>query len=491
MNGEAELLRRYADDKSQEAFAELVRRKVDLVYAAALRQTGGDAHLAQDVTQGVFLALARRASSLQRHAVLTGWLYTTTRFLATKAVRAQVRWQRREQEANTMDAISTGPEPKWEELRPVIDEAMHELGEPDRTAILLRYFEGLPLARVGAALGSSENAARMRVDRAMEKLRERLMRRGITSTAAALGTALAAQPTVAAPLELAAAAAKLGIGAPAIVTAGGTGGVLTMTKFFVVGSVAALFGLGYYLIAENRLHARIAAETLAEERQVSGLQAENRDLKGQTPSRSAERNTSLPPEQLPQLLRLRALAALNKSRAIGRLQWAPGGNSSLFITPEISKLLALTPTETAELRQEIASAQKDLAALALAEATVHRSENVIVVDLEPNGAIRARYARLMEAVRSRLGVERFQYFEDVGLTTSLDALFFNFGLISKRYVVGRDSSRPDAPYYTFSRSTLGANPNAPVEAEARGGTLDRAALREKLGPMDVLVPLDF
>src|SRR5215212_6732354 len=100
MNDNAELLRRFAEEGSQEAFAEYVRQEVDFVFAAALRQTGGDVQLAEDVTQGVFLALASHASTVTRHPMLRGWLYTTTRFLAVSAVRTQVRWQRRESEAN-------------------------------------------------------------------------------------------------------------------------------------------------------------------------------------------------------------------------------------------------------------------------------------------------------------------------------------------------------------------------------------------------------
>src|SRR5258708_5871589 len=102
MKDDVALLRRFAEEGSQEAFAELVRAKVNLVFAAALRQTGGDAHLAEDVTQAVFLALAARAAALARHTVLTGWLFTTTRHVAIDAVRRQHRWQRREEEAQRM-----------------------------------------------------------------------------------------------------------------------------------------------------------------------------------------------------------------------------------------------------------------------------------------------------------------------------------------------------------------------------------------------------
>src|SRR6266566_5795339 len=192
MTLDAELLRRYADVQSEDAFAELVRRHLDLVYSAALRQVNGDAHLAQDVTQTVFTDLARKAETLSRRPVLTGWLYTSAHFAAAKAVRAEVRRRAREQEAQTMRELLHSPTPDldWSKLRPVLDEAMHELKESDRAAILLRYFEQRQLAEIGARLGVSENTARMRVERALDKLRAHLARHGISTSAAVLSAAI-------------------------------------------------------------------------------------------------------------------------------------------------------------------------------------------------------------------------------------------------------------------------------------------------------------
>src|SRR5262245_51110040 len=166
-----ELLRRYVEGQSEEAFAELVRRHIDLVYSAALRQVGGDAAAAQDVTQAVFTDLARKASYLTRHASLTGWLYTSTRFQASKARRSEQRRRVREQEAHTMSQIlqTTDSDPGWNELKPVLDEVMHELKNDDREAVLMRYFEERPLAEIGARFGLSDNAARMRVERSLDK----------------------------------------------------------------------------------------------------------------------------------------------------------------------------------------------------------------------------------------------------------------------------------------------------------------------------------
>lgn len=486
MSDEGELLRRFADGKSQEAFTELVRRKVDLVYAAALRQTGGDVHLAKDVTQGVFVALAGQAGTLSRHAVLSGWLYTTTRFLATKAVRTQARWQRREQEANTMNAILHEPQPAWDELRPVIDDAMHELPEHDRTAILLRYFEALPLARVGAALGLSENAARMRVDRALEKLRGRLTQRGITSTAAALGGALSVQPVVAAPLGLASSIAKVSMLAPAMPSSGVGVGFLTGNKL-TAAAVAALLGMGVYWAADNRRDAQVLAGTAADQQELARLQSSNGALKRQYVAMAAAEIDASASVAQP-FAQLKALAALNKSRVVGRLQWTRLENSSLFITPEIAELLVLTPAEANALRGAVDEAQKEIAALAALGAVVQRSENAMVVDLQPNAAIRARYARLTATFRQSLGPERFRCFEEVGLTDALDALFYNFGLISANYVIRRDSSRPETPYALSHRAGPGV---VAGNDPGRGGNLDRETLRQKLGAMDLLVPRDF
>ena len=203
---DTELLRQYSENHSEEAFATLVHRYLRLVYFAALRRTNGDMHLAEDVTQRVFAALAVDAVSLQRHVVLTGWLYVTTRHAAANAMRSELRRLKRDQEVHAMQENQTTPdlEADWNQLRPQLDGAIDELSEPDRLAVLLRYFENRPFAEIGAALRVSEDAARVRVDRALDKLRALLVRRGITSTAAALGLALSSQSALAAPSALAA-----------------------------------------------------------------------------------------------------------------------------------------------------------------------------------------------------------------------------------------------------------------------------------------------
>ena len=203
---DADLLCRYVANGNEAAFAELVQRHLNLVYSAALRRVGGDAHLAQDVAQQVFTALARNAPSLSQRPALAGWLYTTTRFAAAQVVRGERRRRTREREAQTMQELSSAPESNadWERLRPLVDGAMDALNDRDREAVLLRFFEGRSFASIGAALRLTDDAARMRVERALDKLHAVLSQRGVTSTSAALGMILANQVAVGAPAGLAA-----------------------------------------------------------------------------------------------------------------------------------------------------------------------------------------------------------------------------------------------------------------------------------------------
>jgi RNA polymerase sigma factor (sigma-70 family) len=205
MTPDAELLRAYAKDRSEPAFAELVRRHINLVYSVALRNLAGDTQLAEDVTQQVFTALAQKAGALSHHAVLGGWLYRCTQFAAAKTVRSERRRRWREQEAEAMHASSASPEPEWEKLRPTLDRLIGELDERDRDAVWLRFVANQSYADIGTRLGLSENAARMRVDRALAKIYQRLTRDGITSSLAALGTALSGQARSIAPAGLAGA----------------------------------------------------------------------------------------------------------------------------------------------------------------------------------------------------------------------------------------------------------------------------------------------
>lgn len=204
-DSDQELIRRFAEDSDESAFEELLRRYVDLVHSAALRQAGPDPQAAQDVAQSVFIDLARKASQLQGHATLTGWLYTAVRHAATAHRRTEARRTQREQTALSMNpADSTpGPEPDWNRLRPLLDEAMHGLSDDDREVVLLRCFERRAYSEIGMRLGVAENAARMRVERALDRLGELLTRRGVTSTAAGLALVLETHAVTSTPTAIA------------------------------------------------------------------------------------------------------------------------------------------------------------------------------------------------------------------------------------------------------------------------------------------------
>jgi RNA polymerase sigma factor (sigma-70 family) len=223
MTEDTELLRQYAQSGSETAFTELVQECMPLVYSAALRMVRGDETLAKDVAQTVFIDLARKAGSLLDREVLAGWLYASARLAASKAVRGDHRRGRRERIAASMEERTTPPESPQDlsELKLVLDEAMSELGSDERNAVLIRFFQDKDLKEVGLALGISEDAARMRVTRALAKLQMLLKRRGVTITTVALGTALATEAVVAVPAGLAAS-----IAAAALVSASASGGRL-------------------------------------------------------------------------------------------------------------------------------------------------------------------------------------------------------------------------------------------------------------------------
>jgi RNA polymerase sigma factor (sigma-70 family) len=217
---DVELLRRYRDTGSEEAFRELVHRHLAMVYSVALRQVR-NADWADEAAHAVFIALARKASSLSDRTVLVGWLYRATRYAAAKILRDEQRRSRQEEEAATVnlnnrssdqDAIS------WEKLSPLVLEALDSLGRKDRDAILMRFIENRTFAEVAAALGTTEAAAKMRTGRAMEKLRKLVGKRASDVTMTMLTADLGAFFLCSTPTGLATSVAAAALG-PAVASA--------------------------------------------------------------------------------------------------------------------------------------------------------------------------------------------------------------------------------------------------------------------------------
>lgn len=245
-----ELLHRYAQKGSEESFTALVRRHLDLVYSAALRQVRLP-QLAQEVAQSVFIELSRSADKIKPDSILSAWLYEVTRHRAIDVVRRESRRQLREQIASEMtDMTSTTSD--WTQIEPRLEEAMEALEEADRSAILLRYFQNKSLREVGRTLGTSEDAAQKRVSRAVERLREFFSKRKLTVGAAGLAAMISANAVQAAPLGLStsiSAAAVLSGAASHTATTIGVTKTIAMTtaqKTLIAATIAASLGTGIY-----------------------------------------------------------------------------------------------------------------------------------------------------------------------------------------------------------------------------------------------------
>jgi len=324
MNSDTELLREYVEQDAESAFTRLVHEHLNLVYSAALRETAGDGAQAEDISQAVFSELARKAPRLLKHPSLAGWLYITVRHVASNLRRSEQRRRVREEKAQVMnELLADSPDLAWERLRPVIDDVLHELNETDREVIVLRFLKNQSLRDVGAALGVQENTARMRVERALEKLRGLLAHRGITSTAGSLTAALAIGVITPAPSSLGATIAAAALASGAVTTSTS----LTIIKLMTM-SKAKLCGIGALVVAgvavpvwqQTRLQTAQAenAQLLAQEKQLSGdqsqlaaLRAEAERLRGiETNQAELERLRQYQAETQPELLRLRGMAGV-------------------------------------------------------------------------------------------------------------------------------------------------------------------------------------
>jgi RNA polymerase sigma factor (sigma-70 family) len=221
-----DLVREFARHNSEAAFTELVRRHLNLVYSVARRCTGndGDAH---DVTQAVFIILARKAAGLREKTLLSGWLYETTRFATARLLRTNARRHAREQEAYMQSTLNEADNSAvWEKLSPHLEDAMGKLNAADRALLVLRFYENKSGPEAAVLLGIREDAAHKRVTRALEKLRKVFAQRGVTLSGAAIAGAVSANSVQAAPVALAKSVTAVAIVKGSIATAS----TLTLVK---------------------------------------------------------------------------------------------------------------------------------------------------------------------------------------------------------------------------------------------------------------------
>ena len=338
-----ELLREYVERRSQDAFRKLVDRHLPMVYSAARRMVR-DAHLAEDVAQSVFTTLAQKAESLGPPRVVGGWLYNTTRHLALHAVRTELRRREREQTAFAMQTLDLAPDdPRIAEH---LEPAMSELDPDDRDALVLRYLENRTLRDVGAELGISEDAARMKVNRALERLRAGFERQGVGVTTALLATAITAT-TAAVPSGLAATITSTALAATAVQTSAAVAttqaiAMTTLQKTLVAAALVAATLTATLLVqqpAQSKLRAENQALRRLQAEQAEQFAAETTRLSNQL---AQVRNQLPPPSNGPstEVLKLRGEVGKlrqEKAAATANAKSGPSALSNVTSSPELRK----------------------------------------------------------------------------------------------------------------------------------------------------------
>lgn len=423
-----ELLRRYVSGKSEEAFRALVERHLAVIHGAALRQLRGDAHLAQDVVQRVFLALARKAPALCEQPAVIGWLYNATRFETARAIRTETRRRLREQKATLMSTLqrdredSPGDEAAhWAELGPVVDDAMAHLNPADREALLLRFFSGRSFAEIGYALRLSEDTARKRVERALEKLRRTLARRGIVSTTIALGTALGAHAAVTPPSALAAtlAASSWAGLAPAAGTLAHTLAFMSMNKL-ATGLAAALALVATGVIVHDTARSQTATdEALALQQDLAAATRKQDQLNREL----ARLNEQLAAQRVAQARTAAASAA-------GAPASAPPSGGSWTIAPAYQKL-----SISSSLARRHLEFQRLYRRLGLSADQIEKFEDIMTIQDQanldaqivrkrggdPQTVFRESGPAWSSAMKDLLGTDGFAQLQDYLKTTSVRA----------------------------------------------------------------------
>jgi RNA polymerase sigma factor (sigma-70 family) len=303
MTDDMELVREYARHNSEEAFAALVSRHVNLVYSVALRQVR-DLYLAEEITQSVFIILARKADSLGDKTILSGWLCRTARYASANALTIQRRRQRREQEAHMQSILNDDadePAETWNQIAPLLDGAMEKLGQKDHDALVLRFFEGKSFQEIGTAFGASENAAKKRVNYALEKLRRFFSKHGFSATAAIIAAAISTNSVQAAPVALAKSVTAGAIAKSAV--AGGSTLTLvkgalklmawTKTQTVIVGAVVV--GMATMSVIQHQTQTKLREQNETLQRQNTQLQSDNEGLSKKIAQAERLAHLSTPP----------------------------------------------------------------------------------------------------------------------------------------------------------------------------------------------------
>jgi len=513
MSNDTELLRQYVEERSESAFTRLVNEHLNLVYSAALRETNGDRTLAQDLAQAVFTELARKSPGLLGHPSLAGWLYTTVRHLAANLRRSEHRRRCREEEVQSMNELLSedAPDQTWQQIRPVLDDALHELQEADRTAVVLRFLENRSLREVGSTLGLQDNAARMRVDRALDKLRGLLARRGVTSTVSGLTAALALGAVTPAPETLAAVVVSTAVASGA--AAGAT--TLTLMKLMSVTKVSMIGALVVAGIAvpawqQTRLQrVRTENEQLrAQEADLGEQQTELASLRNEV-----ERLRKVEADQAelgrlrqwqtqaePELLRLRGMAGVarraNADAEVLRGQLArqasePGTNPVSGAMADAMKLamdqqvesrlfrlktsLNLTPEQEQSAR-EILARQAQAMSAGMQQAFSGKFDKEELARLGKNAGNPDEQIKALLSPDQRAAYPNYQQ-EEAAYNARLAA---NSELMSLQATVGLNSEQQDRAFAAlydanFNQLTGSAKPPAGNQAEVMQWTLDQKA----------------
>ncbi len=421
-----ELLERYTRHRAEDDFTELVRRHLDLVHAAALRQVRSP-QLAEEVAQSAFTDLARHAGCLAPGTIVTAWLYEVTRRTAIDVVRREARRQARERVATEMNDLHHSAA-DWSHIELLIDEAMHALDATDRAAVLLRYFENKSFREVGAALGTSDDAAQKRVSRALERLRDIVSRKGVNLSAGTLGVTLSANAVQAAPVGLVATISAGAVAGAGLVTAA------TFTSSAAVSTKAISMTLLQKALVSTGLVVAIATGVF-QTRKNSALQRLNHDLEGIAATAN---------EQLDQLRREREEAFRQAGLLRAEAQQATRDDSELLkLRNDVARLQREAKESAANAKEtqaalldalSVAPPVKTFIATAIETITWDQAlvtggwkmpdgkRALVVVTLEPmeeekQVMIQSRILAYPEEVGERLGLAQFNLDEKDGFRT--------------------------------------------------------------------------